>query len=63
MVNYDIGKIKMQCIIAYDRNVANMCANAWNKVPVSTWNAENIEVVKKLPTITATRSNKTKSYY
>ena len=33
---------------AYDRSVANMSANTWNKLPVSTRNAENIAVFKKL---------------
>ena len=33
---------------ACDRSVANMNANTWNKLPVSTQNAESIAVFKKL---------------
>ena len=32
----------------YDSSVANMSANTWDKLPVSTRNAKNIAVFKKI---------------
>ena len=42
-----LAVVKSKCS-AYDRSVADVNANNWNKLPVSTQNAENIAVFKKL---------------
>ena len=48
--------VKSECS-AYDLSVANISADTWNKLPVSTRNAENLAVFKKLLKKTSHKQN------